>query len=668
MGLGALREKQLVKWNGRIIRMDGRMPDGQWHCTELGTGLMDKQSESAFWLAFEMGELQFLSDGDVSDCREADNLLDKLSTAASLGTKVEADGDTDGDEASHRLVYVQALKGVTGSDVKIAIDKAWKRLGWPVVRPGVSTVMGWRSRASGKSDPVAALRDRDDRKGRHGPRYHGDVLVVMREVRDLKYLRKTPRISLKKAVQIAGDKIKLINKTRPESQRLPIPKRRAFVSVVKEVDAAEVLARRYGADVAMRMMRTSLGGVRTSRPLERVEIDHTVLAIILLDEDFTPLGRAFVTAAKDAHTRAVPGFYWGWENPSVVSLARCLRLAMSPKGGFLSAYPSVKSDWPCWGVAETWVIDNGMEEHASAIRQAASECGVQKVEFCARAAPWQKPNIERYFRQQDQALLQNLPGATMENISAKTDFDPRKDMLVRRSTFGRLIVKWLVDVYMRERQAILKNKSPYDMCKASEGTFTPFMPTKTTLLERLFLRQLDDRLLDHAGVEYDCLVYNSLDMKVVREKLGARLKLSIRVSDEDVGFIYVGVPGYDVWVKVPCLDQDYACGLTRWQHTKCKKMQKACIDEGLELSLAEARNMIEEEIEDEAGAVKQGRKKARARMMEKDSSKTCDDNDAAPPNAQQRTRAVPEPAEADCDDIEDEVPDFEVERLERTAQ
>jgi putative transposase len=667
MGLAALREKQLIRWRDRVMQLDGRMADGSWHLTDVGTGLMDKQSETDIWSALERGELAFVTSEAPAIHQPTRDLLSKLSVAATTGLRSSIEKDEAGTDAVKRLRYVDSMKGLARSQREEEIDRIWTELRWPDQRPAYATVMWWQTRANQAKDRVAALRDRSDRKGRTGPRYSEDVLRILRQIRDDRFLCRSPRITVEKAVRMAQDAVRIANASLPKSKHMPSPGRKAMVGVINELDAVEVIARRFGADVALRMMRTSLGGVVTSRPLERVEIDHTKLSVVLLDDDFEPLGRASYTGAIDAHTTSMLGYYWGAEVPSVVALARCIRHSVRPKVEFLKKYENVTNGWDCFGVAEAWVLDNGLEEHATAVRQAASQMGVQRVEFCARAAPWQKGSIERFLRTQDQGLLHSLPGATMESILSRTDFDPKKDHLIRASTFDRLLAKWVVDIYMREPKAVLRNRSASDAWAAAKGSFTQYVPTEIDLLERIFLKQVKGRLLDHAGVEYDCLVYNSLDMKLLRERFGPRLTVDIRVSDEELGFIHVGVPNHDAWVKVPCVDQQYAAGMTRWQHGKCKLMRRACADEAKVLSLAEARQQLLDDIEAEKGAVKQGRKMARRRMQE----------GSHRPEAGSRTSAPAQMAGSEPDTghvaggrekHESEIPDFETEVLEAEGE
>ena len=390
-----------------------------------------------------------------------------------------------------------------------------------------------------------------------------------------------------------------------------------FESRVALIPKRERIAKRHGSDVALAHFRTSLGGIETTHVLERGEVDHTTLAIVLLDEDFMPWGRASCSLCVDGHIPIPTGIYLGAEIPSIVSVSHCTENSLLPKTELLKCYPDVKGRWDCYGLHETYVYDNGLEEHASALRHALSELGGSTAEFCARKAPWYKPNVERFFRTQDLDLLQTLPGCTGENIAARPAFDAKKDFLLRRSTFEKILMIWLVDLHLRERLASLGDISLAEAWKRSITLEEQLVPTRRILLERLFLRKEPGRLLDHEGIQYDCLIYNSTDMGALRAELGATLKVDIWVSDEDLGYIYVEVPQRDISIRVLCLDQHYASGLTRWQHEKCKDMQRVCKDEGLQLTLDDARERISELIYADLKEFRHARRKTRTRFTER---------------------------------------------------
>lgn len=618
MGMGALREKQLIRFQNSTFRLEGRLPDRRWHLVDLETGLMDQKSDDDLLSAYERHELRFISDDQQPPTGVKRRVLE---TAGESAEPVQPEQTAESrDEAAKRLQYVRAIKGMKGNHaIKQAIAKAWERIGWPTRPPARSSVVTWARRARAASDPVAALKSHHERKGHHGDRYSSTLADLAVEVIEEHYLCANPRITVAKTLEKLQDAVRLRNARQPKSEALPIPGRRVVEREIARYPQDEVLTRRFGSDVCRKLLRCSAGGVQTTRPLERAEVDHTPLSVILLDDDdLMPWGRPSASLAFDCDTHVPTGAYFGPEVPSIVSVARCIRSSVTPKIEFLKRYPEVRGSWDCFGVHDVYAVDNGLEEHATALRQACSELGGSWVEFEPRKMPWFKPRIERYLRHQDQDFLHTLPATTRENLLQRPDFNPRKDIVLTRRTFAKIYYKWLVDVYMRKPQASLGNLSPIDAWRKRIGLADQFVPSRVVLLERLFLRRVSDRRLDHEGIEFDCLIYNSSALGLLRSQLGAVLTVTIWVSDEDLGHIYVEVPNQDVQIRVPCLNLKYAEGLTRWQHSKCKKMKRVNLDEGRELSLAEARDEIMKLIQADAQELKQARRKMRSRFKERE--------------------------------------------------
>jgi putative transposase len=104
---------------------------------------------------------------------------------------------------------------------------------------------------------------------------------------------------------------------------------------------AEALPSEVGRQVRERR-RLVRGSAETQRPLERVEIDHTLVDTHIVDaKDGGPLGRPWLTIAIDVFTRVVLGFYLALEPPSRLSLALCLRHAILPKDDWLERVGAV---------------------------------------------------------------------------------------------------------------------------------------------------------------------------------------------------------------------------------------------------------------------------------------------------------------------------------------
>lgn len=622
MGLAALRPGQRIRLDSVHFELVGLLPSGNWQLMEVDTGLRDEKPADDLWSAFLQQRLKFVIAGQPTEKNA--KLLERLSDAA---TEMQHTYDNAAVKAALRKwKFVQEfnkLKGIL--QIRDTLEEAAKKVDWAEGHPPcLRDAQYWCAKVRGAGDPVFALITKHDRKGNHIERYPTKVIEIVDETIKTKYLKRTPRISMRSVTEEAARTVRKENRQRLASEKLPEPHRRFVESRIKLIPERDRLTARYGADIAMMKLRTSLGGIQTSRILERGEIDHTLLAIVLLDDDFMPWGRASNSLCFDAHSRVPTGIYTGAEVPSIVSVGHCIDCSVLPKTELLKKYPEVKGRWDCYGVHETYVVDNGLEEHAYALRQAASELGGSTVEFCPRKAAWYKPHVERHFRNQDLDLLQVLPGCTGENIFARPAFNPKKDLLLTRHTFDKVFMIWLVDIYLREPQDALSHISPIETWKRSITLEDQRVPTCRVLLERLFLRKEVGRSLDHEGIQYDSLIYNSTDMGALRAEMGARLVVDIWVSDEDLGYIYVEVPGKDISIRVPCLDQQYAAGLTRFQHEKCKAARRVGRDEGLQLSLDDARERIATLIQADLSELQHARRKRRSRFTERSAAQVAD--------------------------------------------
>jgi hypothetical protein len=97
-------------------------------------------------------------------------------------------------------------------------------------------------------------------------------------------------------------------------------------------------------------------------PLERVECDHTMLDLMIVDtETRLTLGRPRLTAMLDTYSRIVHGSHISFYHPSYLSLMQSLRHVNNPKDYVRNHYPEIKNDWPAYGLPELLVVDNGTD-------------------------------------------------------------------------------------------------------------------------------------------------------------------------------------------------------------------------------------------------------------------------------------------------------------------
>ena len=98
------------------------------------------------------------------------------------------------------------------------------------------------------------------------------------------------------------------------------------------VDRYQVMRTRHGKTVANAKRKPRSAGVVTTRPLERVELDHFLCDVHLIcGETGVPLGRPWLTMAVDHYSGMVVGYHLTFAPPSAASVLAALRHAILPK-------------------------------------------------------------------------------------------------------------------------------------------------------------------------------------------------------------------------------------------------------------------------------------------------------------------------------------------------
>ncbi|WP_446443402.1 hypothetical protein [Pseudocitrobacter faecalis] len=117
-----------------------------------------------------------------------------------------------------------------------------------------------------------------------------------------------------------------------KTQKLPVPARNTVAQRIAGLHPAKIARSRGGQDAARPLQ--GAGGIppEVTMPLEQVQIDHTVIDLIVVDErDRQPIGRPYLTLAIDVFTRCVLGMVVTLEAPSAVSVGLCLAHAACDK-------------------------------------------------------------------------------------------------------------------------------------------------------------------------------------------------------------------------------------------------------------------------------------------------------------------------------------------------
>lgn len=608
MGTATFQARTVVRIDGRAHLMLRKVDDHTWQLEDEKTKRITEKSD------FELRQL-YLSKSLTFDSDQPASPASRLK----IGKPHREMPEPLLDDAKVKRQYVLAvLEGPSSLRfIEAAIQETWNRLGKPATPPHWSTVYRWKCEFIRAGRDIEGVVAKVARRGNRSRRYPEKVLEIAESAIDTVYLTRE-RKSIQDTVDKAVLEVKRENKLRPDSEQLPLPTRRLLWRLIQEIPAFDRCVAREGRTAALKRFRSVQRHRTTKAPLERCEIDHTPLDLMVLDDATgLPLGRPVLTVCLEDHTRCVLGFNIGFEPPSYLTVARCLKHAFLPKTNLKADYPGVVNEWLAHGVPREASVDNGQEFHSESLEHAAYSLGME-LHYSPRKTPWHKGKVERFQKTLNVAIAHGAPGTTFSNIFEKDDYDPVKHAVVRLSMLKQIVVQWIVDVYHQKPHRSLKVPPAAAWASSIKPEDIP-VPEDPERLDAILGRR-EERTLTHKGIELDGLLYNSPDLTKLRMQLGDKLKVAVCVDDGNIGSIFVLSPDKNRIIAAPALNQTYAAGLTAWQHKVCKRFAARELSKYDSTGWLEAKERIAELIRDEF-ALKKVR--ARSRIARYQESRTA---------------------------------------------
>lgn len=449
------------------------------------------------------------------------------------------------------------------------------------------------------------------------PRKEDTRYVIFEDVVKTVFLnaQKLPTIDV---VHKVRQRITLMNLSRDENNKIKQVSQSAIYRWVENLRADIRDSSRLGADVARNKYRSAMGGLKVNQVLERVEIDHTPLDLIVINKgNNLPLGRAWLTLALDKFSRMVVGFYISFNAPSSYAVLQCLKQIILTKDDLLKRFPDIKNDWPVFGIPDLLALDNGMDLHSDALKKACLELGIQ-ILYCPAGTPEMKGSVERFFRTINQGLIHKLPGSTFSNIDERGDY-PSEDMAaIDLETLVHLVTKWIVDVYnVTPHRGI--GDTPLNKWLESVKTRIVELPVYPSQLD-VITGVPAKRKLFHYGIELDRLHYNSRQLQEIRRVSGENNEVELKFYEDQVAYIDVFDPYTKEYLRVDAVHEDYVKDLYRQTHRLASvHARKKHGEQYSMLQLMESRNEIEAITNNALKSKKMGDRKLAANLLMHDS-------------------------------------------------
>lgn len=570
-----------IEFQGREYVIEERLPNGDIKLRDIAFDESKPMTQDQLLDALFDGELEFLGNGCATSSiqrKMVKSFVDDITMLEST--------DPRKIEFKRRLAYVKQIQAANLPSFNAATlepiimrvhdeikdhkgKPCWKTVyyGWlvPFIISGGDVrafVPLYRRRGNRKRKFTGRQKRKGQKFTETEKRKAEEVALVIDEVINSEFMTEQ-RLSVAEVYDRLEQRIADINQFREVNDRLPIPHADSLYDIIRNMDEYEKDSARYGKLYAEQKHEQRKQGPRPTRPLERVEIDHTTLDLFIIDsETKLPVGRPTVTVIIDKYSRMIVGMHVGFDPPGYLSVMLCLLHAITPKKYIETDFPSVENKWNTYGIPEQIIVDNAREFYSEDFEDACLQLGMLPS-YSPIKHPWYKASIERFFGTQNRRLLHNQPGTTFSNIVDREDYDPKKNAVISFAAFMEMLHIWIVDVYSQDLHRGLGD-IPAQVWEKGIKEFPPTLPRRKQEL-RILVGQIEQRKISHSGIKLFNLTYNDERLALLRRELRGK-KAKLKFNPDDLSIIYVHNPKDDSYLSVLAEDQEYTKGLSLWQH------------------------------------------------------------------------------------------------------
>lgn len=517
--------------------------------------------------------------------------------------RMEADGRTSRSDASMK----EAIRSIFANIVTSELSDG--RCGSEDVNlkrpPSPRSLRRWLgSYAACAWDPIALSHDYGH-SGNRLPRFGKEERDLMQEYADMYASRLQP--SKKTLLSDLHGKINELNKQRQIAgeRLLKLPSRAAFERVIENLDPFHVYAGRNSPEAARKKFFVVHNGLSVTRPLERIELDENMIPLQTLLTDtrlwhrLTPKEQAkverrrlWLSTAIDTATRCCLAALIV-ENPSEASAIATLEMAVNDKSAYASAAGCV-TPWDQCGTPECIANDVGAGYKSFGYRAAACDLGADLM-FPTTGTPQMRGKQERFYRTIHTGFFSKLDGRTFENVVAKGNYDCEANADLDASEVGRLLVRYLVDVYHNTPHSGLGGETPRNAWLRLTKIFPVIPPPDKEVNRHIFGLTQESRIGNH-GVRVLGLYFQSQELQRLRRTTGMKPVL-VRIDRTDLSRISVrpkpslNIASDQGWISVDCLTSGLegvsvdhwmrAARIIRKNHADMAKVSEAVVHQAL---------------------------------------------------------------------------------------
>ena len=364
---------------------------------------------------------------------------------------------------------------------------------------------------------------------------------------------------------------------------LRVPAESTIRRRIARIDEVAKVERRLGKNVAAQHYRPVPGSFPgADRPLSYIQIDHTPLNVILVDDLYRkPLPRCFLTVAIDVYSRMIAGFYIGLDSPTANSVGLCLAHAILPKDLWLSKL-GIDGKWPVWGFMDAVHTDHGKDFRGTMLKEACENYGIGH-DFRPVHTPHYGGHIERLIGTFSREI-EELAGTTFASPQDRGEYKSDDRAALTIPEFEKWLATFITGVYHARPHRSL-GKPPIQQYEegiwgvpGQPGRGLPVRCANEVKLRLDFMPYLE-RTVQRTGILIDELHYYSDTLRPwidsrEPDNPARRRKFIVRRDPRDISVVYFYDPNASEYTRVPYRNTAHPA-INLWELKEIRRRLKA---------------------------------------------------------------------------------------------
>lgn len=260
-------------------------------------------------------------------------------------------------------------------------------------------------------------------------------------------------------------RIKETNEMRNVDEQIVLRSFQTVWRIIKEKRDLYKQQKARDGRVAAKLQREGTKPVweKPQRPLERVELDWTLVDIKLVDPKTLKAKNPWLIYAIDVFSGHPLGFYITFDYPDSFAVKQCLMHCILPKTYLKTLYPDIPREWAAFGIPNELVMDNAAINDSYELESVFNTLGIDPL-YPEVSAGHKKGTVERGLKTFND-IMHTLKGTTFSNIFERKQYDSDGEACITLQAFYYIAHYVFVGIVAHNVSHSRFGSTPHDIWK-----------------------------------------------------------------------------------------------------------------------------------------------------------------------------------------------------------